>query len=566
SFSDWIKWLLSLQDVEEKITNYSTQPNSNPSSTNDYIQSRAFRKLASFSKPAYKNKSPLDLMAGKQVSLGVLALTCLNIPPTTQYKPQFTYIAGIIPAPNQPDMITIKHILRPLLGALLGDMVATHKVAGFSSHSGKKPFSWCQVSNTQLAEMKISHLRNRIATLATSRDWLKADQTKRKELVKKSGVWSSELKRLPYWDPVNSVVLGVMHNWFEGVLQHHFWFRWGLNGTPALGGSEEGNDLLESDYYTTENNSNGEGPIVSNFWSDTMKNRLIGAILEVIVPAGITRMPKGFGKAKNGKLKASEWHTLYLIYLPMCSLNIFIGRDVEESLIRNEDAINNICALKCKTNANPKHMGVTIMNKFCQLQRLMAQGGLDCAKETNDKITRGMEFDMDETVYEDILKICQRLLPDLRSHCDVPHPKNAKVLFKHAKSVLSAICGGGMRISREPPNNMIEYVSDGQTCFGKVCEIVELKGGVNSVVMKVLPAKEVWRSDGLDGIFHKMNVLHVQLQGHAYVNQSDVVLPVAYCPLPAWTFGILHPSYLIRPLTGLSEALLSTNDDMQIED
>ncbi|KNZ60361.1 hypothetical protein VP01_15657g1, partial [Puccinia sorghi] len=58
-----------------------------------------------------------------------------------------------------------------------------------------------------------------------------------------------------------------------------------------------------------------------------MKNRLIGAILEVIVPAGITRMPKDFGKAKIGKLKASEWHTLYSIYLPMCSLNVFIGRD-----------------------------------------------------------------------------------------------------------------------------------------------------------------------------------------------------------------------------------------------
>ncbi|KNZ62491.1 hypothetical protein VP01_1264g7 [Puccinia sorghi] len=45
-----------------------------------------------------------------------------------------------------------------------------------------------------------------------------------------------------------------------------------------------------------------------------MKNRLIGVILEVIVPAGITRMPKGFGNTNNGKLK-SEWHTLYSTYL-----------------------------------------------------------------------------------------------------------------------------------------------------------------------------------------------------------------------------------------------------------
>ncbi|KNZ60012.1 hypothetical protein VP01_1625g1 [Puccinia sorghi] len=140
---------------------------------------------------------------------------------------------------------------------------------------------------------------------------------------------------------------------------------------------------------------------------------------------------------------------------------------------------------------------------------------------------------------------------------------SAFLLFKNAKSVLSVISRGWMRISRE---HMIKYMSDGQTCFWQVCEIVELKGGVNLVMMKVLPEKEVWPSDGLDGIFFKMNIFHFKLQGHAYVNHSDVVLPVAYFPLPAWTFGILHPSYLICPLTGLSDALLSTNDDMQIDE
>jgi hypothetical protein len=98
------------------------------------------------------------------------------------------------------------------LGALLGDVVATHKVAGFASHLATKPCSWCHVIHIKLAEMEIGQLHNQRATLAASRDWLKADLTERKKLVKQSGVQSSELNCLPYWDLVRSVVLGVMHN------------------------------------------------------------------------------------------------------------------------------------------------------------------------------------------------------------------------------------------------------------------------------------------------------------------------------------------------------------------
>ena len=81
-----------------------------------------------------------------------------------QYKPHYTYLAAMIPAPNQPDMVAISNVLRPFvdkfinmsngkkmfthlfpkgqiveakLVALLGDVVAAHKVAGFMSHSAK---------------------------------------------------------------------------------------------------------------------------------------------------------------------------------------------------------------------------------------------------------------------------------------------------------------------------------------------------------------------------------------------------------------------------------------------
>ncbi|MBW0510141.1 hypothetical protein O181_049856 [Austropuccinia psidii MF-1] len=41
-------------------------------------------------------------------------------------------------------------------------------------------------------------------------------------------LWS-ELNCLPYWDPVVNIALDVMHNWFKGVLEHHFLRRWGFN-------------------------------------------------------------------------------------------------------------------------------------------------------------------------------------------------------------------------------------------------------------------------------------------------------------------------------------------------
>ena len=46
-----------------------------------------------------------------------------------------------------------------------------------------------------------------------------------------NGVRWSLLHRLPYWDPVKHVVLGFMHNWLEGILQHHLRILWRI-GVP----------------------------------------------------------------------------------------------------------------------------------------------------------------------------------------------------------------------------------------------------------------------------------------------------------------------------------------------
>ena len=84
-----------------------------------------------------------------------------------------------------------------------------------------------------------------------------------------------------------------------------------------------------------------------------------------------------------------------------------------------------------------------MMNKFCQLQRLKAQRGLDCALEEKDKVKPGVKFEMDPKTYDEILKFCQESMPDLRAVSDSGNSSNLKVLATYAKSLRSAECGGG---------------------------------------------------------------------------------------------------------------------------
>ncbi|MBW0461351.1 hypothetical protein O181_001066 [Austropuccinia psidii MF-1] len=79
--------------------------------------------------------------------------------------------------------------------------------------------------------MEIRKPQNKNSTKALAMRWHDEQHTtQQKILVRKMGLRWSELNQFPYWDPVRCVVLGILHNWYEGVLQHHFRFRWGING------------------------------------------------------------------------------------------------------------------------------------------------------------------------------------------------------------------------------------------------------------------------------------------------------------------------------------------------
>ncbi|KNZ61847.1 hypothetical protein VP01_134g7 [Puccinia sorghi] len=147
---------------------------------------------------------------------------------------------------------------------------------------------------------------------------------------------------------------------------------------------------------------------------------------------------------------------------------------------------------KCKTDANPRLIGLlqkcktNANEQFCQLQKLKAQQGLDSAHEERERIKQGIKFKMDLTAYNKILLFLQKSTPKLCANSELPPPPYAKVLLNYAKSIVSAECSGRKDISRQQPNDMMEYVANGHTCDGQAAEILEWP--VEGILVKVVQA------------------------------------------------------------------------------
>ncbi|KAG0146783.1 hypothetical protein CROQUDRAFT_43931, partial [Cronartium quercuum f. sp. fusiforme G11] len=58
-------------------------------------------------------------ISAQQVSMGIIVLTCMNLPLEYCYQAQNMYLCGVVPTPGQPNMTTISHILKPLIKELL---------------------------------------------------------------------------------------------------------------------------------------------------------------------------------------------------------------------------------------------------------------------------------------------------------------------------------------------------------------------------------------------------------------------------------------------------------------
>lgn len=263
--STWLCWFLSESKIEEEIFNWSNElSQSTDKKIIDIQQSDVWKEITWPTDPSIGPK-PLNLMfslfidwfnprgnkrRGAQQSMGVFSYNCLNLPPSLQNLTQNTCVAGITPGQNSPDMSTISHtitfhiddlialeqgivmrtsqypegrLVRVKLPMILGDSVGMHKVAGFASHAATLFCSWCWTTSHNLEKMKIGTLRTKAEVLdAAYRSKNAITLSRKDDILKDTGIRWSEFNRLNYRDPVKHLPLGMMQNWFEGVLCHHF--------------------------------------------------------------------------------------------------------------------------------------------------------------------------------------------------------------------------------------------------------------------------------------------------------------------------------------------------------
>lgn len=290
SFDSWLHFFLSRQVVEDNLEKTFQQRLDHPvafgANMHDIQDSPAWRdlyggfqssrnlvfgiyidwfnpfsnKMAGMLNQSIMSTISLTIHLGKQVSCGAIVLYCLNLPPHLRYRPENTFIVGLTPSPRAPNATTICHLLDPFIASiakyslpqgqqvatfyqtngtsvqvkvapLVSDLEASRKVSGFLDHAAIMFCSFCLCTHDEIEHLDLNNwqLRNGIHVRQQANEWLhKTTKVAREALQKESGVRWSPFFHLAYWDPVRHVVLGFMHNWLEGILQHHLRTLWAI--------------------------------------------------------------------------------------------------------------------------------------------------------------------------------------------------------------------------------------------------------------------------------------------------------------------------------------------------
>lgn len=185
---------------------------------------------------------------------GIIALTCLNLPPDIRYKDENVFLAGIIPGPDEPPLTDINHYLSPLIDEFVSlwdpgvrfsrtatsphgriaraaialvacDLPAARKVAGLLSFLSKALMcSRCYCPRDSIKDVSLGFpVRDAETLRAQAYLWKNAKtQSQRNKIENDKGVRWSELWRLPYWDPTTQLVVDPMHCLLLGLVHNHF--------------------------------------------------------------------------------------------------------------------------------------------------------------------------------------------------------------------------------------------------------------------------------------------------------------------------------------------------------
>lgn len=277
-FGEWLGRLLSRPDIEEHIERSQTPIG--PSSDGLVAEIMAAKAVTGFNgpdgKPFIHQKAgeyrllfalsadgfnPFGNREAKQKASSTgIYLTCLNLPLSIRTKQENMCLVGVVPGPNKPLNTELDHFINLVvedllpfwnggvrytrtarkpngilclaaLIAVLCDALGARQVSGFSAATSTYFCTWCF--------LKIQDIENfskaswKVRTVAEHRrlalQWKEADEAKRDELVKQTGVRYTPLLKLPYFDPAKFTVVDVMHNLFLGLFKRHCRDIWGMN-------------------------------------------------------------------------------------------------------------------------------------------------------------------------------------------------------------------------------------------------------------------------------------------------------------------------------------------------
>ncbi|MBW0497866.1 hypothetical protein O181_037581 [Austropuccinia psidii MF-1] len=398
--STWLRWLLSRPDTECLIDQWieRIQLDQEYGHLTDIQHGSNFKNIVWKDKPN-SLKLALSLfvdwfnprgnkLSGKVESMGIFAISCVNLPPTCRNKLSHMCIFGIMPGPYAPNPQTLNHLLKPLVDELIeldsnifiptyqypagriiqvkllsvyGDILATKKVVGFASHSATQFCSFCHVQAQDLSLMQLGQRRMKNETISAAHASKNAtNKNAQDKLLRSTGIRWSELNRLSYWDPSQHVILGIMHNWLEGILQCHFRYRWKFRVIPPyegpkkrkvreefthrnkrkrIEGSNSRKDFYQESTEEMADESSNDILIDSGHEGGLFSQDDIQCFQELmkqaVLPPGIPHLPSNLGESKHGKLSAAQWHALFVYIIPLVIFEIYVNE------VANMDVFSN---------------------------------------------------------------------------------------------------------------------------------------------------------------------------------------------------------------------------------
>lgn len=225
-------------------------------------------------------------MAGKQRSVGVVLMVCLNLPAEIRYNRENVYATSVIPGPSEPSGDEINHFIHPIVenfrqhfdpGVWISrtykypngrhirsavvlesmDLIAARQWSGLGPPTHTYLCSCCWVTQDEIDKFSTIYKER---TLSEHRvhvqEWRDATSSAQRKLVwKHHAARHSEMLAFPWWDPFITSTIAPMHwtrNILEKQLRENMGWSWDLKtGIPGPTQSAKPVSTLEVQWGTT---------------------------------------------------------------------------------------------------------------------------------------------------------------------------------------------------------------------------------------------------------------------------------------------------------------------------